>query len=152
MGEWTYSRSLGFSAFFVTGFSYSISWSIDSHGNFVIQKTKANFSDEGGIIGLCSTGVSNSTSVTKLDSVYDLEGKWFSVGASVSILGTPAFVGGDVLLSTETGGVDAFSVSEGLGYGIDVHAMETVTETTTSFNIIHEIKTVWNKFKNWLGL
>ena len=83
MGEWTYSRSLGFSAFFVTGFSYSISWSIDSHGNFVIQKTKANFSDEGGIIGLCSIGVSNSTSVTKLDSVYDLEGKGFSVGASL---------------------------------------------------------------------
>jgi len=151
MGEWTFSISLGFSAFIIGGSSRSISLSFDSHGNVALQKTKADIFDEGATIGLWLAGLLGSASYTKLDSVCDLEGEGLNVGGSFNVC-SPVTAGADVLLDLDTGEFNGVSVSGGVGLGLDVHASATKTETIYSYNICTYTRNMWNRFKRWIGL
>ena len=147
-GTWTYSRSFGISAVCIGGFSYSLSFSFDSHGNFGIQTSRANVVDEGAHIGGLAIGASVMNTVTKMDTIYDLDGYGtLSVGGSVPVYG-PLAVSGDALISLEDDGLVGGSLGASVGVGVDVHATASITKTHCSFNIVD----VWNSFVSWLGV
>ena len=146
-GKWTISTGYNISAFLVGGFTWSINLSLDSSGNIAIQTTKANVFEKqsGAIIGSASAGVSKTFSVTNCDTVDDLEGIFYNVGASGNVYG-PVSVGGELNFSPDDELVGV-TFSGGVGAGVDIHASVTNTESVVKFNPVKWIKGAWEKLK-----
>ena len=123
-GEATFSIGVNFSAFFVTGVSYTYSISFDTHGNIAIHKTRADpFRSKSGVIfGTPSFSVSVVASFTTCESVKDLEGVFYNVGSSI----TTKF-GAEVNFKQD-GELVGFTVSRGLSKGIPFYVSATQTE------------------------
>jgi hypothetical protein len=108
--------------------SFSTCISFDSSGGFAIQSTKANiFEDSGGVvIGACAVGLSLTATVTKYDSVDELEGIFTNLGVSGNL--GPTSVGGEFNFASDWEPVGG-TISTGIGAGVDVHMSGTKTKS-----------------------
>ena len=151
-GEWTISSGFNFSAFLFAGCSYSIFVSLDSHGNIALQVSQADVNTKGVVLGIASIGANCFASITKNDTVSQLEGVSVSAGASA---GEIVSAGGELLLENKDGnlfgGISGGSFSVGISAGVDVHITASETQTLYQTNVFESFKKAWNKLCSWFN-
>ena len=156
-GRWTYSSSLSFSAFLIGGATYTVSFVFDMHGNIAIQTSKADIfrEESGGTFGTASIGISASETITRLETVYDLEGVGSTIGGAVSLGEIPVSIGGEIMPATDDSVIPAgvsVVVGMGLSHRVTAYAYALETETRADMNIISIATSIWTSFKTWIGV
>jgi len=127
-GKWTMGFSIGANLTVILGVSISVGVYWDDEGNVDWQWSYSvpGVDDTVGV-GVLDVGVSAAVQYTNADTVYDLYGPSYYVGAS----GGPLWYVGADLIGFEDGnpnnGVDGVQLVGGFGWGLDIHATKTYT-------------------------
>lgn len=91
-------------------------------------------------IGALDVGLGGTLQVTDRDTVYDLYGPATTIGAS----GGPLwYVGADVVsfsdVTASNAEINGFQLTGGIGYGVDVHVVESYTRPVGNRGIVQHM-------------
>jgi len=120
-------------ATFGFGECVSVNYLIDDNGNIAKQLTYVNYANEDCYVGALDVGASKTFSIIwDADTVYDLENDTLTIGASA---GDVVSFGIDLIELEENDVINGFSISVGVGAGVDIHEYTSTTQTVWSYNI-----------------
>ena len=154
LGKWTITFGEGANANFGLGIAGSRQIVFDSEGNIAYQTSYAipGVNDTASV-GAMDVGAAYFIQLTEANSYRNLEGHGTAAGFS---FGAEASFGVDAIelspLSEamepspdgSTNYPDGVQVSLGAGWGVDVHIVDSYTETHWSFNIFEVGEFVWD--------
>lgn len=136
----TLTFKFGFNANLILGYSADVGVSIDRNGNFAIQYSDTNSTEEkknqASSVGVADIGVGFQLQVTNAKTVYDLEGYTEYYGVSGGVLG---YGGVDLVRGLESGdtndpsGIYGVQVQVGVGVGLDAHVSKSYGETVKDY-------------------
>ena len=116
----------------ILGFSWSLGVFWDDKGNFDFQSSSSATGINGYNMGLMDAGIGLTYQKTDRDTVYDLYGPAYAVGASV---GSGLYVGGDIITfdppASPNPRDNGYQITVGYGYGMDIHTTKTYTSPAT---------------------
>ena len=116
----------------ILGFSWSLGVFWDDKGNFDFQSSSSATGINGYNMGLMDAGIGLTYQKTDRDTVYDLYGPAYAVGASV---GSGLYVGGDIITfdppASSNPRDNGYQITVGYGYGMDIHTTKTYTSPAT---------------------
>ncbi len=127
-GTWTLGFSISGSAVFGIGINLGIGFVIDDNWNFDVQWTySVPGCNDTFMVGGISAQASVSVQYTSADTVYDLYGPSSSAGFGVGNVGFDVISFSDA--SDPNKELDGVQISVGVGAGVDVHVVDSYTET-----------------------
>ena len=137
-GKWAITLKVAGNATLLFGVGADIDFSFDDNGNIGFQWSySVPFVNDTMTVGIADAGVAGQLQVMNVDSIYDLEGNGSYVGASGGYLG----YGGIDLVTQERIAdmldeeIEGIQLQVGAGIGIDVHLMQSHTNTIYSTHI-----------------
>ena len=136
LGLWTISISGAMSGTLGLGISVSFGFAFDGQGNIDWQYSYAVPGvDETMMLGLIGAGAGIAIQYTKAKTVKNLYGPATYVGASA---GPGWYIGGDMVSFSDASAhemtTDGFQFVAGIGFGIDVHVIESYTRSVIQNN------------------
>ena len=146
LGTFVFTFSFALDATFGLGAYASINFAFDDKGNTAIQLSYVNY-DHNGYVGVMDASAGASLSfIWAADTVYDLEkANMTNIGGSVGFIGSFGF---DAIMFDDLKTMGGFSISGGVGIGVDVHEYTTTTVTIWSNNSSYGNNLSKNSTKN----